>query len=227
MNIEALDREVFIQKVTEEVYKRLQQRQAAQTIPVVRQQVVLLTAEPMPKLEKILNAHYDVQYYDESIRDCELVVIPEICIQLLSNLANGISAGSHERFLLTMLLKGKSVIALEEGLAYRKYKSTAPVLLYKLYDGNADKLRNLGIRLVPTMELLPACLETPGVADVHAEPVAATSEPEFLLGKVITEAELKKYHFRNIKEIMIDRNSIITPLAQDYLRMQQMHIHRK
>jgi ethanolamine utilization protein len=227
MNIEALDREVFIQKVTEEVYKRLQQRQAAQTIPVVRQQVVLLTAEPMPKLEKILNAHYDVQYYDESIRDCELVVIPEICIQLLSNLANGISAGSRERFLLTMLLKGKSVIALEEGLSYKKYKSTAPVLLYKLYDGNADKLRNIGIRFVPTMELLPACLGTAGVVDVHAEPVAATSEPELLLGKVITEAELKKYHFRNIKEIMIDRNSIITPLAQDYLRMQQMHIHRK
>ncbi|WP_199925004.1 TIGR02536 family ethanolamine utilization protein [Paenibacillus sp. IHBB 10380] len=227
MNIEALDREALIQTVTEEVYKRVQQRQAAQTMPTVKQKAVLLSAEPASELENMLNEHYDVQYYDESIRDCELVIIPKICIQLLSNLANGISAGNRERFLLTMLLKGKKVVALEEGLAYRKYKPTAPVLLYKLYEGQADKLCSFGIRFVPTMELLSACLENAEVADVHTELEATPSGLEVLSRKVITEAELKKYHLRNIREIVVDRNSIITPLAQDYLRMQQMNIHRR
>jgi ethanolamine utilization protein len=227
MNIEALDREALIQTVTEEVYKRLLQRQAAQTMPAVKQQVVLLSAEPASELENILNEHYDVKYYDESIRDCELVVIPKICIQLLSNLANGISAGNRERFLLTMLLKGKKVVVLEEGLAYRKYKSTAPVLLYKLYEGYADKICSFGIRFVPTVELLPACLENAEAADVHAELEAAPSGMEVLSRKVITEAELKRYYLRNIREIVVDQNSIITPLAQDYLRMQQMNIHRR
>lgn len=227
MNIAALDKEAFIQAVTEEVYKRLQQRQTVLATPAVKQQAVLLSTEPVPELENILNAHYDVKYYDESLRDCELVVIPKICIQLLSNLANAISTGNRERFLLTMLLKGKKVVALEEGLAYRKYKPTAPVLLYKQYDGYADKLRGYGIRIVSAKELLPVCLETGGAADVHKELQTAPSGSEVLSRKVITEAELKKYHLQSIKEIVVDRNSIITPLAQDYLRMQQMHIHRR
>ncbi|MDT2247092.1 hypothetical protein P7H16_09275 [Paenibacillus larvae] len=117
----------------------------------------------------MLNPHYDVQYYDESLRDCDLIIIPKLCIQLLSNLANGISAGNRERFVLTMLLKGKRVIALDEGLLYRKYKSAAPVLLYKLYAGFADKLENYGIRIVQTPELLAACLEEDGQSDIQTE----------------------------------------------------------
>ncbi|OPA75331.1 ethanolamine utilization protein [Paenibacillus selenitireducens] len=227
MNMEGLDKEAFIQMMTEEIYKRLQQRQAAQTTPTVKQQAILLSAEPMPELANILNEHYDVQYYDESIRDCELIVVPKICIQLLANLANGISAGHRERFLLTMLLKGKKVVVLEEGLVFKKYKSTAPVMLYKQYEGYVDKLRSFGIRLVSTMDLLLACLDKEEAADVHVESTPAAAGLEVLSQKVITEAEMKKYHFRNIREIVVNRNSIITPLAQDYIRMQQMHVHRR
>lgn len=226
MNLESLDREALIQAVADEVYKRLQQNQTVEATPAVKPKAVLLSTEPVSKLEGMLNPHYDVQYYEESLRDCDLIIIPTLCIQLLSNLANGISAGNRERFVLTMLLKGKKVIALEEGLLYRKYKATAPVLLYKLYSEFADKLENYGIRIVQTPELLAACLEENGQADV--QPIEDNpSEQNVLSKKVITEAELKQCHFRNIKTVVIDRNSIITPLAQDYLRMQKMHVHRR
>jgi ethanolamine utilization protein len=227
MNLESLDREALIQAVADEVYKRLRQNQTAEAIPPVKPKAVLLSGEPVSELEEMLNPHYDVQYYDESLRDCDLIIIPKLCIQLLSNLANGISAGNRERFVLTMLLKGKRVIALDEGLLYRKYKSTAPVLLYKLYAGFADKLENYGIRIVQTPELLAACLEEDGQSDIQTEVEDIPSCQDVLSKKVITEAELKQCHFRNIKTVVIDRNSIITPLAQDYLRMQKMHVHRR
>ncbi|WP_374019603.1 ethanolamine utilization protein [Paenibacillus thiaminolyticus] len=233
MNMEAPDRAALIEAVAAEVLKRL--RQAGEAEPIAsKKQAVLLAAEPAPALESVLHPHYDVCYYDESLRDCDLLLIPKTCIQLLSNLAHGISAGQRERFVLTMLLKGRKVVLLEDGLAYRKYKPTAPVLLYKLYDGMVDKLRGYGIRVVKETELPLACLEDGGAAVIpQAERGAAyadfdaLSQPEALHGKVITEAELKKCRLQNRTEIVIDRHAIITPLAQDYMRTQQMRVHRR
>ncbi|UNK16852.1 ethanolamine utilization protein [Paenibacillus sp. N3/727] len=235
MNIEALDRAAIIEAVTSEVIKRLEQAQSDKaTVPILKKQAVLLASEPVPELESMLNQHYEVRYYDETLRDCDVLIIPKLCLQLLSNLGNGISAGQRERFVLTMLLKGRQVIALEEGLLYRKYKSTAPVLLYKQYDGFVDKLSSYGIQMVKESGLLMACQQDGRSEDIqqsspaieHAEVLL---QPEVLTRKVITEAELKKYRLQNQnwKEIVIDRHSIITPLAQDYLRMQQMQVHRR
>lgn len=244
MNIEAQERAALIDAVAAEVIKRLNQEYQEEPA-AAKKRVVLLTVEAVPELENVLKPYYDVLYFDESLRDCDVLIIPKLCLQLLSNLANGLSTGPRERFVLTMLLKGREVIALEEGLLYRKYKPTAPVLLYKLYDEFANKLRAYGIQLVKEHDLLTACLEDSHVEagtglqveqqlaerreDAHVE--SAPSNPhaqEFVLNrKVITEAELKKYRLHNGKDIVIDRHSIITPLAQDYLRMQKMQVHRR
>jgi len=242
MNIEAQDRAAIIEAVAAEVIKRLGQQDKKEPT-AARKQAVLLSMEAVPELESVLNSHVDVRYYDETLRDCDVLIIPKLCIQLLANLANGISAGPRERFILTMLLKGREVIALEEGLQYRKYKSTAPVLLYKMYDEFAAKLSAYGIRLVKEQDLSAACLENGNVSgklQAGQQPMAAQEDTrgESVVGdpashalvlnrKVITEAELKKHRLHNGKEIVIDRHSIITPLAQDYLRMQKMQVHRR
>ncbi|MCG7405872.1 ethanolamine utilization protein [Paenibacillus sp. ACRRX] len=256
MNIEAQERAALIQAVTAEVLKRLAHVPADEP-SVQKRRIVVMSEETMPALELglNLNAMDELCYYEESMRDCDLLVIPQLCLQLLSNLAQGISAGSRERFVLTMLLKGKQVVALEEGLMYRKYKSTAPVLLYKLYDGWVDKLSSYGVRFVREADLeqivlahgqaievqdvqkvegmqaakqavhpLQAGASPTEAARMHAEQPLL---PEVISCKVITEAEVKKCRLQNRNEIVIGQNSIITPLAQDYLRMQQMQVHRR
>ncbi|MCJ8013545.1 ethanolamine utilization protein [Paenibacillus sp. KQZ6P-2] len=229
MNIEALDRAAIVEAVTAEVMKRLGQKDE----PIAcKKQAVLLTVEPLPELENMLKPYFEVRYYDETLRDCDVLIITNLCLQLLSNLANGISAGPRERFVLTMLLKGRKVVALEEGLNYRKYKSTAPVLLYKMYEEFTDKLSNYGIRVVKKQDVLTTCIEEGRSPDIHkvdhrTESFDGSNQPEVLNRKVITEAELKKCRLKNRKEIVIDRHSIITPLAQDYLRTQQMQVHRR
>lgn len=231
MNIEDLDRAAIVEAVTAEVIKRLGREQKDEPTASMKQ-AVLLTVEPLPELENMLKPHYEVRYYNETLRDCDVLIIPQLCLQLLSNLANGISAGPRERFVLTMLLKGRKVVALEEGLMYRKYKSTAPVLLYKMYDDFTDKLSHYGIKVVKKQDMLPTCIADGRTTDIlpvdhQSEAVEVSHQPEVLNRKVITEAELKKYRLQNRKEIVIDRHSIITPLAQDYLRMQQMQVHRR
>ncbi|MCR8843514.1 ethanolamine utilization protein [Paenibacillus sp. SC116] len=251
MNLEAHQQAALIQAVTDEVMRRLEQVKQGQSNGN-KKRAVLLSMESLPQLESMLNPHVEVSYYEASMRDCDLLIIPQICLQLLANLANGLSAGPRERFVLTMLLKGRRVIVLEEGLLYRKYKATAPVHLYKLYEGFAHQLSNYGIRMAKTSELLSVCLQNEHPASepqmgcsltrAHTKEAAAscampkvvttaTSEAmtsEVLTSKVITEAVVKKFRNAHQREaIVISKHSIITPLAQDYLRMQQMEVHRR
>lgn len=232
MDIQALNQTALIQAVADEVLKRLQHAQPTEPI-AIRKKAILLSTEPAPLLESMLNPYYDVSYYDESVRDCDLLIIPKMCIQLQSYLANGISAGNRERFVLTMLLKGKRVVALKEGLLYKKYKQTSSIMLYKLFDGFANKLQSYGIQMIRESDLLSACLEDERLDEiqevVHGEEVHADkiSQSEVLTRKVITEADVKKYGLQNVKEIVIGRNSIITPLAQDYLHTHMMRVHRR
>ncbi|UHA72528.1 ethanolamine utilization protein [Paenibacillus sp. 481] len=262
MNIKAQQRAALIQAVANEVLRRIGLEQTDESSLVERKRVLVLSEEPLPELENLLRPHVELSYYNETLRDCDLLIMPKLCMQLLVNLANGISAGPRERFVLTMLLKGRRVIAVEEGLYYRKYKSSAPVLLYKLYEKCADQLASYGIRLVKQSELLAVCLEdsraeeaahastasqvTPHASAASQAASARASElcaacssvnelaqdivspmAEVLTCRVVTEAEVKKYRLHNGSQIVIDRNSIITPLAQDYLRMQQMQVHRR
>lgn len=232
MDIQDLNRTALIEAVAAEVLKRLQQAPTTEPIAISKK-AILLSTEPVPVLESILNPYYEVCYYDESVRDCDLLIIPKMCIQLLSYLANGISAGTREHFVLTMLLKGKRIVVLEEGLVYRKYKQTSPAMLYRLYDGFANKLQSYGIKTARKSDLLSACLEDERLAENHEEVhskdthVDMISQSDVLTSKVITEADVKKYRLQNVKEIVVGRHSIITPLAQDYLHTHLMRVRRR
>ncbi|SFC49016.1 ethanolamine utilization protein [Bacillus sp. 491mf] len=226
MNVEAL-----VEVITKEVYNRLQ------NIPVAKKAEPLKTAvfvatEVYPQLEGILAHEYTIQYFDDSVMDCDVVVIPKMCIQLLGNLANGLSSSPRERFILTMLLKGKNVIALDDGLVYKKYKQTANAHLFKMYEEYQAKVESFGIKIIHDTQLLQSCCEKKVVHNVQVTnsqmnvETQLQTEAAVISKKVITEADLKKFHLRNVKEIIVTPNSIITPLAKDYIRMQQMHVQR-
>ncbi|MBH9750468.1 ethanolamine utilization protein, partial [Clostridioides difficile] len=51
-----------------------------------------------------------------------------LCMRGLSNIALGNSTSDEERFILKMIMKGKEVYVLDEGIEYKKYKDTAPNL---------------------------------------------------------------------------------------------------
>ena len=216
MNVEAL-----VEVIANEVYKRLQNTQAVK-IKDSKKQAVIVATEAYPQIENLLANEYTIQYFDDSVRDCDVVIIPKMCIQLLGNLANGLSASPRERFILTMLLKGKNVIALEDGIVYKRFKQTSNALLFKMYGEYVKKIEGFGIKIIHDTQLLQSCCEEKIAQNADEAPFH--KKAEVISKKVITEADLKKFHLRNVKEIMVTPNSIITPLAKDYIRMQQMHV---
>ncbi|MCG7317188.1 MULTISPECIES: TIGR02536 family ethanolamine utilization protein [Brevibacillus] len=226
MNIEAL-----VEAVTKEVYKKLQGMKLLQEQPIKRQKAIIMDNQAHPEIEAQIESRYDFQYYDEQTKDCDLVIIPTICIQLLGNLANSISAGSRERFILTMLLKGKKVVALENSMVYKKYKQTANPVLYKQYEEFEERIKSFGIQMVQVSDLLNTDSKEhkPEVASAKQESEIEREEvrQEVISKKLITESDLKKFHLRQVNQIIVSKNSIITPLAKDYIKMQQIQVRRK
>ncbi|QOT00183.1 ethanolamine utilization protein [Brevibacterium sp. JNUCC-42] len=226
MNIEAL-----VEAVTNEVYKKLQEMKFSQGEPKKRQKAIIMANQSHPEIEARIESHYEFQYHDEQIKDCDLVIIPTVCIQLLGNLANGISAGSRERFILTMLLKGKKVVVLENSMVYKKYKQTSNPVLYKQYEEFEARIKSFGIQMVQESDLLNIDDKVDNQeveiakqdSDIEQEEV----RKEVLSKKLITESDLKKFHLRHVNEIIVNKNSIITPLAKDYIKMKQIKVRRK
>ncbi|MGD8189842.1 flavoprotein [Brevibacillus ginsengisoli] len=231
-----MNMETLVEEIAKEVYARLYKKLEQQEDG--KQRAVIISQNKDEALERMLCEQYKVMYHEPQMRNCDLVIIPEMCVKLLANLANGLANEAAERFIMTMLLKGRKVVVLEEGLLYRRFKKVAPVMVYKLYEDYEEKLRSFGIKFVSRDNVLKSC-GTSMIPMAAAEPVKEKNvqEPgqlteddpvcaEIRYKKLITEADLRKLHMKNLTEIVIGSKSILTPLANDFIRTQRIKVRR-
>lgn len=230
-----MNMETLVEEIAREVYARLYKLQEANEEG--KKRAVILSEDKDESLESMLREQYSIRYYEPQMRNCDLVIVPQMCIKLLANLANGLANEAAERFIMTMLLKGRKVIILEEGILYRKFKKVAPPAVYKLYEAYEDKLKSFGVMIVPRDNVLQAC--KPGyVSTKTAEPSQKETEPQLVRQaeeagytsichkKLITEADIRKLYMKNMCEIVIGPKSILTPLARDFIRTQRIQVRR-
>lgn len=230
MNMERL-----VEEIAREVYARLYKQLERQEEG--KQRAVIIAENKDESLERMLCGQYSVAYHEPQMRNCDLVIIPQMCIKLLANLANGLANEAAERFIMTMLLKGKKVIVLEEGLLYRKFQKVAPNTLYKLYEDYEAKLKSFGVRIVSKEKILTSCETSDRCMEIEPalhdaappykeQPEEEPAYAEIRHKKLITEADIRKLHLKNLSEIVIGPKSILTPLATDFIRTQRIKVRR-
>ncbi|MFD3446725.1 hypothetical protein ACFDTO_19185 [Microbacteriaceae bacterium 4G12] len=220
MNIDRL-----IETITKEVYRRLVEMEET-----AKQTAVIMSSEKQPLLEQKIKAKVNIAYYHHDICDADIVIIPDLSIPMLANLANGLSSVPEEHFVLSKLLEGKRVVIVRERMQHRMHKETAPPLLYKLYESYEQKLMDFGMEMVSFANLFQLA---DSECEKRGEPVAVPKDlPKEQLQavtldkKLITEADLQKLFLSKVQEIHILQNSIITPLANDYIRTHHLIVKR-
>ncbi|MED4354953.1 hypothetical protein P9265_22025 [Schinkia azotoformans] len=219
-----MDLNALVELVYQEIVQKVESKQPSACI---------ISDTQEKELEQILGDSYQLHYFSEENRkkDYEITVIPRLTVTMLSNLANGIGSTVEEQFVLSQLLQGKKVVILQNGVEYYRYKSSSPVLLYKLYEELERKVKGYGVLFLRNDELLgkkemPA-IEVPVAAEVRME-VNTPPSPSFKLSKkLISEIDLQKLYLQNIKDITVGGGCIITPLAQDFIRTHQLTIIRE
>lgn len=218
-----MDYEKLIESIYSEVCKRLQ----SMDIPPKKKTAIVMWDNEIDHYSSI-NHIFNIRSFEDRKQGFDIVIVANLCLRGLSTLALGTNVSDEERFILTSLLRGKKIYVLESGLEYRKYKKTAPKQLYDKYIEYERQIKNYGVKMIANISDLLTDFQSE-----HSVPFDAKNEINLFLEKsqsiqkkLITEGDLLRLRDQGIEKITVDKSSIITPLARDYLKNHHMIIEK-
>ena len=149
----------------------------------------------------------------------------------------------------TPIMKGKKVYVLDEGIEYKKYKDTAPKALYKKFMSFEDEICKFGVEIIKDLNVITKnklnikkelestrgskkkdtkVLDKDVLNLTSVESVKIDNEFSLDLRnkKLISEADLRKPTINGVKNILVNKKSIITPLAVDFMRIHHLKLKK-
>lgn len=168
---------------------------------------------PTDKVEDInsLEREKDLEKYD-------YIILPSLTVKRLTNIATGIRNDHIEEGVSDVLLLGKRIYLLQEGIEYRRYKKTANKSYYLMVEEYEKRLMNFGIKIVNKIELY----ETIKFGELEGNPLKASLDSKDK--KIITETEVKQGIQEGFNRIKVNEKTIITPLAHDLIRANKIEV---
>lgn len=233
----------LIDLITKEVMNRLGALE--KVTETKKKKILLLDSASCGCLETIreaLNEEYDVDSLDNidcKVEEYEACIVCRVGNKQIASIANGLCSSSMEEIIMNFLLMGKNVYLLEDGIEYRRYLGTASSSLIELYQGFEKKLVDYGVKLIKNYRDILGTNEIKEIEKVEA--VEAEKEiqctPQVkecdtvnsvdLIGKkLISEADLRKLCRKGVNEVVISKKAVITPLAQDFIRINRLSVKR-
>lgn len=226
-----MDYEKLVEQVLNEVYCRLNQVDKAgdkMNFSADKKTAVILFGNEKSQYD-LLKEEFNIACYEEKVRRFEVVIVEKLCLRGLTTLAMGTNVSPEERFILTSLLKGKKVYILESGIEYKKYKTTAPKNLYRQYIEYEERIKGHGITIIShlseVLESKEYDLQTKQinlVDDRLREDKKAAAD--LTNKKLISESDLNRLYMQGKRSILVDKGTIITPLAYDFIRTHHLEI---
>jgi ethanolamine utilization protein len=213
----------IVNLIVEEIYKKLNNNEVTN-----KAKAVLLWEDNKAKFD-MLNNEFDILHFDKDLRDCEILIVSKLCMRGLCNLALGNSTSDEERFILKMLMKGKKVYILDEGIEYKRYKETAPKALYNKYLAYEEELKKFGVEIIKDISFITSQNKyTVGKVEIKKDVFKVNDEFSLDLRnkKLISECDLRKPQINGVKTIIVDKKSIVTPLATDFIRIHHLKLKR-
>lgn len=213
--------QALIDEIVEELYKKLKQDTKQ---PKLHKKVVVIGELNKTEIDSLKN-YYEVVPYQENMSDYECVIISELTLGRLAHLAQGIADHPEEAFILKALLEGKKVYILEDEIEYRKYKKTSYKALYTLYSDYENKIKQYGIRPIGHMTDILTVEEKPS-PHKEKEELNPDEEIDFTHKKLLLETDLMKASIPIYGTVIVSKKSIVTPLAEDFIRTHKLKIKR-
>lgn len=225
-----MDYEKLIDFIVGEVYKRL--NQLPETTTTQRKKAVAFWEKDLTKYH-VLHKEYEIIAYDQQLKECDIVILSRLCLRGLYNLSQGSCVSQEEGFILKMMMQGKKVYLLNDGIAYRRYKASAPKDLYNKYVKYEEELVGFGVRIINDLTEIITETKVPlqgahPSKEVQEMAVEEQIEKAYDIKhkKLISEADLRKIKYSGVTTIIVDQKSIITPLANDFIRTNHLEVKR-
>ncbi|GAA0679277.1 MULTISPECIES: TIGR02536 family ethanolamine utilization protein [Clostridium] len=226
-----MDYEKLIEFLVDEIYKKIQAEDKKSNYLEKKKSIVVMGESDVDFYKKALK-EFDINPLTSECKDCDILLISKLCIKGLSNISQGTCTTKSEKFALEMLLKGKKVYILEDGIEYRKYKNTAPKVLYNKYIKFEENLLSYGIEIINDLNKISIESKEQKISfngikeekDLESSIVADEITINLSNKKLVSESDLRKPHINGVKTLILDKKAILTPLAKDYIRINNLNV---
>lgn len=222
-----MNKEELVDQIVNELYKKLQGNSLGLTS---KKRAVIIGNHKVDHQERLAQS-YEIVPLTQTPSHVDLIIVETLGIDLLSQLALGTAENIESKYVLECLLQGKPVYVLEQGIAYRKYKSTAHRTLYSLYSDYENKIKQYGVRLIhDVVEILTDMRgdyqKVQQVDQIEPEKIYPSEGINLQMKKAILESDLTRAYIQGVTEVVIRKNAIVTPLAQDFIKSHHLRIKR-
>lgn len=226
-----MDYDKLIEFIVDEIYIKLENQAIKDNNDLPK---CVLMWERDEEKYKFLNDKFKVLNYNKDIKDCDVLVISRLCLRGLCNLAMGNSVSDEERFILKMIMSGKKVYVMEDGLEYKRYKQTAPKTLYNKYLNFEKEIKSYGVEIINN----PKSILNETKVNYKEEYVKDNTEIKVNVNltentldlrskKLISESDLRKPQINGIDKILLGKRSLVTPLANDFIRIHNLKVDKE
>lgn len=226
-----MDYDKLIEFIVDEIYKKLENQGVKENNDLPK---CVLMWERDEEKYKFLTDKFKVLNYNKDIKDCDVLVISRLCLRGLCNLAMGNSVSDEERFILKMIMSGKKVYVMEDGLEYKRYKQTAPKTLYNKYLNFEKEIKSYGVEIInnPKSILNEVKINykeeyAKDNTEIKVNVNLTENTLDLRSKKLISESDLRKPQINGIDKILLDKKSIITPLANDFIRIHNLKLDKE
>lgn len=232
--------EEIIKAITEEVMKKLNIILNNSTDSITLNRKAIILGENQEFNRGIYKSSGLIDYYtvdeivDIDIDAYEVLLIEELKTVELASISLGLYERGKEEIIIEALLKGKKVGVLHEGLEFKKYKNTSNKNLYKLYSSYEEKMYNFGIDIVEVNDIDAFFKEVGEKKHIKEKELdrdeksrGATLTLDLTSKHVVCESDLKKVTIKGYKSVKVNKNTIITPLAEELVKQNRLSIIRE
>lgn len=232
----------MLERLTEQVVQELKRRmaqkeqvQAEKTNSEARgKKRLLLLGSLSQEAAQSLSSSFELVCQADGA-DWELLLITELSVCTMSEVAHGIPGHTESACILKGLLCGRPIFLLEQGLKYRAHRAQAAKPLYLLYQKQEDQLKKMGIRLLGHyMDLLDESDSLPVKAPKNSQALQAqdlNETPQRVLDltslSLLREADLIRARTNGYQVFRLKQKAKITPLASDYIKNHSLTILRQ
>lgn len=230
----------FICEVAEEVLRRLE-NQIEQKV-LLKKRLYLVGAAELDLLYELEKRYFIITGEDrnnknyfkneaELVDNLDAVLVTELAVNSLTNLALLTYQNFDEKIILTSLLAGKQVTFISEGMQFKKYKHSCNKALYQRYLEYEEKLKNYGIRMIEKQSFTPSLLEKhqfSKFSEKHYQYGVFNQDTIDLSHQhLILEKDVMSLRYQTNVSLLVKNDCIITPIAQDIIRENRINIIRK
>lgn len=214
--------EKLVNEVLSELYKRLENW----TDKLTGKKKLVVIGNFNPSEYVSLENEYEILKYEKGMKpqSGDTVIITEMPLGMLASIATGSAIEDSHEYIIKMLLLGSKVSMLESGFQYRSYQKTAFKSIFQLYSEYEKKLVQFGLNIIGT----PLQLQNKNEALSSQKDtlISDFSEIDLTLKKLLLETDLRKCHIKERSIVKLNGGCIITPLASDYIRNNNLSIKR-